>query len=56
MGSWSGPEDFETLVPTEEEAYKLAINYFLEENERFEAYKKYELQKKKTYSIRENLI
>jgi hypothetical protein len=25
-GSWPGPEDFETLVTTEEEAYELAIN------------------------------
>jgi hypothetical protein len=36
-----GPGDFDIGVNTEEEACQLAINYFFEKNEHFEAYKNY---------------
>ena len=39
-----GPGDFQLIVSSEEEAFEATINYFFEQNEHFQAYRKYHLE------------
>lgn len=42
-----GPGDFEVVVRSEGEAFKIAVNYFFEKNEHFEAYRNWKRNKGK---------
>jgi hypothetical protein len=39
-----GPGDFSIEVPSEQEAYKVVVNYFFEKNVHFDAYLKWRLE------------